>query len=291
MSDAYSQPLADVGASGEEARHESKRASGAADRLRPHAPRIARAATAFGFLLLYVPLLVLVIYSFLAPVDGPGSPNGWTLEWYRRVLRNQLVLDAFNVSLAVGLWSALISTVLGTMAALAIERTRFPGRRIFDAVTHLPLIMPEIVLGLALLIWFVALKITLGTVSIVLAHVTFSMSYVIITVKARLAGFDESLEEAARDLGASSWQVFWKVTLPMIWPGVLSGALMAFTLSFDDFLITFFTAGVGSDTLPLKIYSMIKYGVSPEINALSTLMLGVTLVLVVIFFKPPKTRD
>jgi spermidine/putrescine transport system permease protein len=262
----------------------------AKDRLRPRAPAVARAMTVAAFLLLYVPLAVLVTYSFLAPTAGPGSPLGWSLEWYRRILSNSVVLEAFNVSLYVGLWSTLVSTLLGTMAALAIERTRFPGRKVFDAVTHLPLIMPEIVLGLSLLIWFVALRITLGSFSIVLAHVTFSVSYVIITVKARLAGFDEALEEAARDLGATPWQTFWRVTFPLIWPGILSGALMAFTLSFDDFLITFFTAGVGSDTLPLKIYAMIKFGVSPEINALSTLMLGATLILVVIFFKPSKVK-
>jgi spermidine/putrescine transport system permease protein len=146
------------------------------------------------------------------------------------------------------------------------------------------------VLGLSLLIWFVLLRITLGSFSIILAHITFSVSYVIITVKARLDGFDYSLEEAAQDLGASPWQTFWRVTFPLIWPGVLSGALMAFTLSFDDFLITFFTAGVGSDTLPLKIYAMIKFGVSPEINALSTLMLGATLVMILAFFRPSKNQ-
>jgi spermidine/putrescine transport system permease protein len=200
------------------------------------------------------------------------------------------VLESFKVSLWVGFWATLVSTVLGTSAALAVERYRFPGRKAFDAITHVPLIMPEIVLGLSMLIWFVLLRITLGSFSIILAHITFSVSYVIITVKARLDGFDYSLEEAARDLGASPWQTFRRVTFPLIWPGVLSGALMAFTLSFDDFLITFFTAGVGSDTLPLKIYAMIKFGVSPEINALSTLMLGTTLLLVVMFFKPGKAK-
>ena len=149
--------------------------------------------------------------------------------------------------------------------------------------------MPEIVLGLSLLIWFVLLRFTLGTFSIILAHTTFSISYVIITVKARLHGFDQSLEEAAKDLGATPWKTFWKVTFPLIWPGILSGALIAFTLSFDDFLITYFTAGVGSDTLPLKVYAMIKFGVTPEINALSTIMLAATLFLVVVFFKPAKS--
>ena len=258
------------------------------EKIRPRSPLIAKLITTAAFLMLYLPLVALVIYSFLGPSAGPGSPQAWTLEWYRRILKNSEVLDAFNMSIYVGIWSTLVSTLVGTAAALAIERFRFPGRQLFDMITHVPLIMPEIVLGLALLIWFVVLRITLGPFSMILAHTTFSVSYVIITVKSRLQGFDDSLEEAAHDLGASPWQTFWKVTLPLIWPGVLSGALMAFTLSFDDFLITFFTAGVGSDTLPLKIYSMIKFGVSPEINALSTLMLGATLILVVFFFRPSK---
>jgi spermidine/putrescine transport system permease protein len=150
--------------------------------------------------------------------------------------------------------------------------------------------MPEIVMGLSLLIWFVFLHITLGVVSIVLAHVTFSLSYVILTVRARLEGFDQTLEEAAKDLGASPWKTFAHITFPLIFPGILSGALLAFTLSFDDFLVAFFTAGPGSDTLPLRIYAMIKYGVTPEINALSTLMLLGTLVLVLAFFRRTGSR-
>lgn len=254
-------------------------------RPRPRPPAIAQATTWFSFLTLYVPLLAMVVYSFWIP-SGGSEAGGWGWFWYTQVFANLQILDAFNVSLVVGFWTTVGATVLGTAAALAVERTRFPGRKAFDALTHVPIIMPEIVLGLSLLIWFVFLRITLGSVSIILAHITFSVSYVIITVKARLHGFDESLEEAARDLGASPWSTFWRVTFPLISPGIVSGALMAFTLSFDDFLITFFTAGVGSDTLPLKIYAMIKFGVTPEINALSTLMLGATLLLVLIFFKP-----
>lgn len=257
--------------------------------LRPPAPRITRLVTGVGFLLLYIPLISLVIYSFLEPVPTlDGMSHRWTLDWYRKLAANQVVLDAFYVSLSVGIWSTLGATVLGTTAALALSRFRFPGRKVFDTLTYVPLVMPEIVLGLSLLVWFVLLRITLGAFSIILAHITFSVSYVVITVKARLYGFDESLEEAARDLGATPWKTFWRVTFPLIWPGILSGALMAFTLSFDDFLITFFTAGVGSDTLPLKIYSMIKFGVTPEINALSTIMLGLTLVLVGVLFKPTR---
>lgn len=256
--------------------------------VRPTPSRLAQGVTLTGFLLLYIPLIALIVFSFLGSSSGPGVPREWTLEWYKKLASNQLVLDSFNMSIYVGFWSTLCSTLLGTMAALALERARFPGRKVFDALIYIPLIMPEIVLGLSLLIWFVLLRLSLGLFSIVLAHVTFSISYVIITVKARLHGFDNSLEEAARDLGATPWQIFWKVTFPLIYPGILSGALMAFTLSFDDFLITFFTAGVGSDTLPLKIYSMIKFGVTPEINALSTIMLLATLMIVVFFFKSSK---
>ncbi|OFZ82011.1 MAG: hypothetical protein A2583_01360 [Bdellovibrionales bacterium RIFOXYD1_FULL_53_11] len=263
--------------------------SGAAwGRPRPKAPVAAKAMTAFAFLLIYVPLAALVVYSFLGPSNGPGTPDAGTLVWYEKVFSNTQILGSLYASLWVGLWSTVGATVIGTAAALALERTRFPGRGVLEGIVHVPLIMPEIVLGLSMLMWFVLLRITLGYFSIILAHITFSVSYVIITVKARLHGFDDSLEEAARDLGASPWQVFWRVTFPLIWPGVLSGALMAFTLSFDDFLITFFTAGVGSDTLPLKIYSMIKFGVSREINALSTLMLVFTFALVMFFFRPSK---
>ena len=248
-----------------------------------------RLIAVLGFAILYIPLISLVVYSFLDVPLVPGGPRQWTLIWYQKLLENHVILEAFQQSLVVGLWTTLCSTLIGTSAALALTRSRFPGRKVFDAFTYVPLIMPEIVLGLSLLIWFVFLKIALGTFSIVLAHVTFSMSYVMITVKARLEGFDDALEEAAQDLGATPWKTFCKVTFPLISPGVLSGALMAFTLSFDDFLITFFTAGAGSDTLPLKIYSMIKFGVTPEINALSTLMLVVTFLLVFIFFNPKKT--
>lgn len=252
---------------------------------------LARTMTTIGFLLLYIPLVSLVVYSFLSPLGAPGGEQEWTLQWFRKLSANREVLHALKVSLMVGIWSTLGATGLGTAAALALTRTRFPGRKILNALTYVPLIMPEIVLGLALLIWFVLLQMTLGVISIILAHITFCISYVIITVKARLHGFDEFLEEAARDLGATPWQTFWRVTFPLIWPGVLSGALMAFTLSFDDFLITFFTAGVGSDTLPLKIYSMIKFGVTPEINALSSIMLGVTLLAVLFLFHPEKKSN
>ena len=253
---------------------------------RPTPNSFMRIFTWVGFLMLYMPLVTLVSYSFLKPTYPGSYQVQWTLEWYQKLFSDRVILDALRLSVTIGLWSTLGATALGTAAALALTRFRFPGRNALEALTYVPLIMPEIILGISLLIWFVFLNITLGVVSITLAHITFSTSYVVITVKARLQGLDESLEEASRDLGANGWLTFLKVTLPLIWPGIFSGALMAFTLSFDDFLITYFTAGVDSDTLPLRIYTMTKFGVTPEINALSSLILGVTLACVLFFFKP-----
>lgn len=251
--------------------------------IRSRTSRAAGGITALVYLALYLPLVTVAVYSF-------HSPAGFTLEWYGRVLANEAVLRTLAQSLWVGAAATVISVLIGTPAALAIRRTRFRGRRFVEVLTYLPLVMPEIVLGLAMLLWFVFLGLSLGTISLVVAHVTFCVSYVIVTVGARLHGFDAAIEEAAYDLGASSWEVFWKVTLPLIWPGILSGALMAFTLSFDDFLISFFVSGPGAETLPLQIYSMIKFGISPELHALSTLMVAVTLVSVGMVFGPAIPR-
>lgn len=256
---------------------------------RPRPNRFAKALTVFGFFLLYIPLVVLVTYSFLSSASVGNSDRHWTLEWYVKVFSNRDIMQAVNMSVWIAIWSTLLSTFLGTLAALALERYDFSGKRFFDLLIHVPLILPEMVLGLALLIWFVFLNITLGAYSIILAHTTFSLSYVVITVRARLHGFDRSLEEAAQDLGATPWMSFCRVTFPLLWPGILSGALMAFTLSFDDFLMTFFTAGGDSDTLPIKIYAMVRHGVTPEVNALSTLLLAVTFLMVLLVFNPFST--
>lgn len=235
--------------------------------------------TFIAFIALYLPLVVVAVLSFLMP------GGGWTLEWYQKVFSDSQIFAAFERSLWIGILSTALSAVIGTSAALALERSRFRGRRLLEGLGYLPLVIPEIVLGLSLLIGFVLVGMPLGPACVVLAHVTFSLSYVVMTVRSRLQSFDEAVEEAAFDLGATPWQVFRYVTLPIIFPSILSGALIAFTLSFDDFLITFFTAGVGSDTLPLHIYSMIKFGISPEIHALSTLMVAGTLALILLFFR------
>ncbi|ABG05825.1 binding-protein-dependent transport systems inner membrane component [Rubrobacter xylanophilus DSM 9941] len=231
------------------------------------------------YLFLYAPIAVLVFFSFNES-RSTQVWGGFSLRWYGELLRDRSVLDAFYNSLVVGVTATAISTVIGTLAALALARHNFRGKSLADSVVYAATVMPEIVVGVSLLAFFVAIQFALGLTTIIIAHVAFTISFVTIVVRARLSGMDRSVEEAAMDLGANPVQTFLRVTLPMILPGVMAGALLAFTLSFDDFVITFFVSGVGSSTLPLKIYSMIKFGVSPVINALSTVVLAATLVFI-----------
>jgi spermidine/putrescine transport system permease protein len=230
---------------------------------------------------LYVPLIIVVVYSFN---DSRLNAEwvGFTLDWYRKLAGNDEMLTAAGNSLLIGFCASLIATVLGTMAGVAMHRYRL---KLLPVLVLAPIAIPEILMGVSLLIFFVLLNFTLGLVSVALAHIAFCIGFVAIVVRARLSGMDESLTEAARDCGASPWQAFRHVTLPLIMPGVIAGALMAFTLSIDDFVITFFTAGAGTVTLPLQIYSMIKIAVTPEVNAVSTLLMLLTLVLIVIASK------
>jgi spermidine/putrescine transport system permease protein len=240
----------------------------------------------FGYVFLYAPIVILVIFSFNAS-RFVTSWEGFSLRWYGELFQNQAMGTALKNSLIVAVASTLISTVFGTMVALAMERHEFFGKMPFDALLYLPIIIPDIAMAVMLLLFFVMAHFTLSLVTIIIAHVAFGISFVAIVVRARLAGFDRSLEEAAQDLGANELQTFWHVTLPLLMPGILGGALLAFTLSLDDFVITFFTAGVGSTTLPLRIYSMVKLGITPEINAISTLLLlaSMTLVLLSLFLQ------
>jgi len=233
------------------------------------------ALVAYAFL--YVPLVIVVVYSFN---DSRLNAEwvGFTLDWYRKLAENDEMIAAAGNSLAIALVASLVSTVLGTMAGVAMHRYRM---RVLPVLVLTPIAIPEILMGVALLIFFVMLNFTLGLVSVAIAHIAFCIGFVAIVVRARLAGMDESLIEAARDCGATPWQAFTRVTLPLIMPGVVAGALMAFTLSIDDFVITFFTAGAGTVTLPLQIYSMIKIAVTPEVNAVSTLLMLLTLLLIV----------
>ncbi|MFN0039554.1 MAG: ABC transporter permease [Burkholderiales bacterium] len=234
-----------------------------------------------GYVFLYAPLVIVVVYSFN---DSRLNAQwvGFTLDWYYKLFRNERMLSAAWNSLVIGLVASAVSTVLGTMAGYALHRFK---TRVLPILVLAPIAIPEILMGVSLLIFFVMLNLTLGLISIILAHVAFCIGFVAIVVRARLAGMDESLTEAARDLGATPWQAFRLVTLPLIMPGVVAGALMAFTLSIDDFVITFFTAGVGSSTLPLQIYTMVKISVTPEVNAVSTLIMLLTLALIMIASK------
>jgi spermidine/putrescine transport system permease protein len=239
----------------------------------------AAAIAAYAFL--YVPLIIVIVYSFN---DSRLNAEwvGFTLGWYRRLLADDEMLGAAANSLLIAVTASVVSTVLGTMAGFAMYRYRL---RLLPLLVLTPIAIPEILMGVSLLIFFVLLNFTLGLVSVALAHIAFCIGFVAIVVRARLAGMDESLTEAARDCGATPWQAFRRVTLPLIMPGVIAGALMAFTLSIDDFVITFFTAGAGTVTLPLQIYSMIKIAVTPEVNAVSTLLMLLTLVLIVVATK------
>ena len=237
------------------------------------------AIAAYAFL--YAPLAIVVAYSFNESRLN-AQWTGFTLAWYGKLFHNETMLTAAWNSLLIGVTTSVAATVLGTMAGYAMFRFR---TRFLPVLVLAPIAIPEILMGVSLLIFFVMINLTLGIFSIILAHIAFCIGFVAIVVRSRLAGMDESLIEAARDLGASPWQAFRLVTLPLIMPGVVAGALMAFTLSIDDFVITFFTAGVGSSTLPLQIYTMVKISVTPEVNAISTLLMLLTLLLILIASK------
>ena len=223
----------------------------------------------------YLPIVVLVVNSFNASRFG-GQWSGFTLAWYQKLLAAPEVWHALGNTLAIALVATVCATVLGTTAAFALDRYRSRLQDAHYLLVYAPLVIPEILLGISLLLFFVALKVELGYVTIVVAHVTFCVSYVAMVVLGRLQDFDWSLVEAAQDLGADNWTAVRRIVLPLLAPGIAAGALLAFTLSVDDFVITFFVAGPGTTTLPLRIYSMIKHGSPPLINALSTLLLTLT---------------
>ncbi len=227
------------------------------------------------YLFLYAPILVLVVFSFN---HGrlTAAWEGFTLDWYAKLLDNPQILSSLRNSLVVAGATTLLCTVVGTAAALAFFRHRFRRQAALDGLITVPIVVPEIVLASSLVLLFAAIGLRLGFLTVILAHVAFSLSYAVVVVKARFAGFDRSLEEAAMDLGAGPAATFFKVTLPGIFPGVLAAALLVFALSIDDYVITSFVAGVGSTTLPIPIYSMVRSGISPEINAVSTLLLAAT---------------
>ncbi len=238
-----------------------------------------KAVTVLVLLFFYLPVIVLVQNSFNASRFG-GEWTGFTLDWYRRLWRARDIWRALGNTLVIAAFATVISTVIGTTAAFALDRYRTRVQAAHYLLVYAPLVVPEILMGMSLLLFFVALQMRLGYVTIVLSHVTFCVSYVAMVVLGRLQDFDWALVEAARDLGAGRWTAVRRVVLPLLAPGIAAGALLAFTLSVDDFVITFFVAGPGTTTLPLRIYSMIKHGSPPLINALSTLLLALTVATV-----------
>ncbi|HNX49770.1 MAG TPA: ABC transporter permease [Thermoanaerobaculaceae bacterium] len=238
-----------------------------------------RAITVLVLVFFYLPVFVLVLNSFNASRFG-GEWTGFTLDWYRKLWHAGEIWHALGNTLGIAAAATVISSVLGTTAALALDRYRSRLQDTHYLLVYAPLVVPEILMGMSLLLFFATVGLELGVLSIFLAHVTFCVSFVAMVVLGRLQDFDDSLLEAARDLGATAWAATWRVLLPLLAPGIAAGALLAFTLSIDDFVITFFVAGPGATTLPIRIYSMIKHGSPPLINALSTLLLFVTFVTV-----------
>jgi putrescine transport system permease protein len=242
----------------------------------------------FGFAFLYVPLLSLIVYSFnksrLVTLWG-----GFSTEWYSKLFANTQIIDAALLSIRIAALSATFATLLGTMAGLALARfLRFPGRTLFSGLVSAPLVMPEVITGLSMLFLFIWMEELIGwphgrgATTVTMAHITFSMSYVAVIVQSRLSSMDASLEEAAMDLGSKPLRVLFDVTLPIISPAMLSGWLLAFTLSLDDLVITAFTTGPGANTLPLVVWSKVKLGVTPDINALATIIIAIVTLCVVL---------
>jgi putrescine transport system permease protein len=239
-------------------------------------------SVALGIAFLYLPILILVIYSFnasrLVTVWG-----GWSTRWYVSLLGNEAMLEAAWVSLRIAFLTACAATVLGTLAALALVRAgRFRGRLLFSGLVYAPLVMPEVITGLALLLLFVAIEVERGFWTVTVAHTTLTMGFVTVIVQARLIGFDRSLEEAAMDLGCPPFQTFMTVTLPLIAPAIAAGWVLAFMLSLDDLVIANFVTGPGATTLPIRIYSEVRLGVRPEINAVCTIIIGVVALGIVV---------
>lgn len=257
------------------------------ERSRPAAPKTAKVVLWFTLVSLYLPIAVMMAGSLLLKEDGVLQIS---LHWFREVIRDEAWMEALFNSILVGICAASIATVLGTLGALGLYKNRGSWGKALDALSVGSLIFPEIVFALSLLSWFFLLKFESGLTTVVMAHVSFSVSYVMMTVAARLATLETSLEDAARDLGASEWQVHRTVLLPLLKPAILGGFIMSFLLSFDDFLITYFVNGVGQDTLPVKLYAAMKMGVSPKLNALATVMFLLTLLISIFFFRSSAFR-
>jgi len=233
------------------------------------------------YLFLYLPIIVVIVFSFNTSKINIKF-EGFTAEWYMKMFDNLSLMESFQNTLIVAVVSTAVSIVIGTLCAVGLSRFEFKLKGLITNSLYIPIAIPEIVFGIALLVFFSSIEIKTGLLTLILSHVTFSMPFVAITVRSRIAGFDRSIEEAARDLGANEFRTFMRVTLPTIMPGIIAGGMLALTLSLDDVVISFFTSGPGSTTLPLKILGMVKRGVSPDVNALSTLVILGTVIIMAV---------
>jgi len=233
----------------------------------------------YGFI--YAPILILIVFSFNTQKLNIRW-EGFTFHWYEVLFKDGQVLLATRNTVIIAIISTVVATIIGTMAALAMQRYRFPLYNTSETLMYIPIVIPEVVMGISLLVFFVMIKFTLGITTIILSHIAFNIPFVTLVVRARLHGYDKAIDEASMDLGANEITTFRRVTLPTIMPGVLSGAMLALTLSLDDYVITYFTAGPGSTTLPLRVYSMVRFIVTPEINALSTIWVAIIFIILVI---------
>lgn len=231
----------------------------------------------FIFLFLYVPIFVIIVYSFnLSKTNAAWT--GFTFQWYERLFQDDNVLEALKNSLTIAVLSTILSAIIGTLGAIGLYKYKFKGKEAINSLLYITIVIPEIILGIALMSYFSILRVNFGIFTLVLSHTTFCIPFILMVVKARLSGFDHSIEDAAADLGADKFTVFRTITFPIILPGILSGAMLAFALSIDDIIINFFVSGPESTTLPIKIFSMLRFGLSPEINALCTLMLLISFI-------------
>lgn len=230
---------------------------------------------------LYLPIIVVIVFSFNTSKRNITF-DGFTFEWYAKMIQNEQLMQAFYNTLIVACVSTAISVVIGTLCAVGLYKFEFKLKALISDSLYIPIVIPELVLGIGLLVFFSFINMPTSIYTLIISHVTFSMPFVVITVRSRISGFDKSIEEAARDLGANELHTFMRVTLPMIAPGVISGGMLALTMSLDDVVVSYFTAGPDSTTLPLKILGMVKKGVSPDVNALSALMIAGTIIVMVL---------
>ncbi len=252
------------------------------ERIRPASPKWAFAILAVVMATLYLPVLVMVLNSFMTTVEDQLV---LTLEWYEKIFADGDILAALRRSLLVGVTSSVAATFIGTLGAIALSKTQFRFKKSLNTMSFLSLIVPELVFALSLLSWFFILKVPLSLTTVVLAHITFTLCFVLMTVTGRLVDLDPTIEDAARDLGASEWKILGHIILPLLGPALVSAFLLSFLISFDDFLITFYTSGVGSDTLPIRLYVAMRMGLSPKLSALATLMFVFSFILILFMMK------